>query len=120
MREHRLGADSGLLPVRVHAWIDAHLSDPCLDPAAIARANHVSLRCLHKLFRDEGTSVARWVRERRLDRCRRDLEDPALADRPVQAIAQTWGFDDQSHFSKIFKAAYGVPPGAYRSTAAPR
>ena len=58
--------------------------------------------------------MARWVRERRLENCRRDLEDPALGHRGVQAIAHHWGFEDPAHFSKIFKAAYGEPPGQYR------
>ena len=88
-----------------------------LGPATIARGNHIFVRYLHRLFHDQGTSVARWVRERRLANCRRDLEDPALAQRGVQAIARRWGFEDPAHFSKIFKASYGDPPGAYRQRA---
>jgi len=102
------------LLLQVCAWIDANLGEPCLDPDAIARAHHISVRYLHRLFHDEGTSVARWVRERRLDNCRRDLEDPAQAERGVVSIARRWGFADPAHFSKIFKASYGEPPGAYR------
>jgi AraC-like DNA-binding protein len=102
------------LLLNVCAWIDAHLGDADLDPVTIAEANHISVRYLHKLFHADGTSVARWVRERRLDNCRRDLEDPVLAQRGVQAIARRWGFDDPAHFSKIFKASFGEPPGAYR------
>ncbi len=107
------------LLLNVHSWIDAHLADPDLDPDTIARANHISVRYLHKLFHDQGTSVARWVRERRLANCRRDLADPALAQRGVHAIARRWGFDDPAHFSKIFKACYGEPPGAYRRGGVP-
>ena len=102
------------LLLTVCGWIEAHLGDPELDPVTIAAANHVSVRYLHKLFHDQGTSVARWVRERRLENCRRDLEDPALGQRGVQAIARRWGFEDPAHFSKIFKASYGEPPGQYR------
>jgi len=102
------------LLVRVQAWVEANLGEPDLSPEIIARANHVSVRYLHRLFHDEGTSVARWVRERRLDNCRRDLTDPAHRDRGVVAIARRWGFDDPAYFSKIFKASYGEPPGAYR------
>ena len=104
------------LLLAVHGWIETHLADPDLGPATIARANHISVRYLHRLFHDQGTSVARWVRERRLANCRRDLEDPALAQRGVQAIARRWGFEDPAHFSKIFKASYGHPPGAYRQS----
>jgi AraC-like DNA-binding protein len=106
------------LLVTVCAWIDRNLGEPDLDPEAIARANHISVRYLHRLFHDQGTSVARWVRESRLDNCRRDLEDPALAERGVVAIARRWGFGDPAHFSKIFKEAYGVPPGQYRQGSA--
>ena len=63
-------------------------ADPDLDPDTIARAHHISVRYLHKLFHDQGTSVARWVRERRLANCRRDLEDPALPQRGAHAIAR--------------------------------
>ena len=114
-------ADPGIvrhsLLLAVRAWIDGHLSDPGLAPATIAAANHISVRYLHKLFHEEGTTVARWVRARRLERCRRDLEDPALAGRCVQAVARSWGFDDPAHFSKVFKAAYGEPPGEHRRRA---
>jgi AraC-like DNA-binding protein len=106
------------LLLSVHSWIDAHLADPDLDPDTIARANHISVRYLHKLFQEQGTSVGSWVRERRLANCRRDLADPALAQRGVHAIARSWGFDDAAHFSKIFKASYGEPPGAYRAKCA--
>jgi AraC-like DNA-binding protein len=105
------------LLLSVHSWIHGHLADPDLDPDTIARANHISVRYLHKLFQEQGTSVGSWVRERRLANCRRDLADPALAQRGVHAIARSWGFDDAAHFSKIFKACYGQPPGAYRQQA---
>lgn len=108
------------LLLAVCAWIDGNLGEPGLDPDTIAHANHISVRYLHKLFHDQGTSVARWVRERRLDNCRRDLENPALAERGVLAIGRRWGFDDPAHFSKVFKASYGEPPGQYRLRAGDR
>ena len=37
------------------------------------------------------------------ERCRRDLVNPALADRPVAAIASRWGFVDAAHFSRVFQ-----------------
>jgi AraC-like DNA-binding protein len=101
----------------IYDWIDKNLDMPGLCPETIARASHISVRYLHKLFQDEGTSVARWVRECRLEKCRRDLEDPTLAEREVIAIARRWGFDDAAHFNKIFKATYGMPPGQYRQLA---
>jgi AraC-like DNA-binding protein len=98
----------------VQAFIDRHLADPRLSPSAIAGAHHISLRSLHKLFEEQGKSVSRWIRERRLERCRRDLLNPALGDVPASSIAFGWGFLDAAHFSRVFREAYGHPPGEYR------
>jgi len=101
----------------IQAFIQRHLGDPQLSPSAIAAAHHVSLRALQKLFHDEGLTVAGWIRQRRLERCRRDLADPALAARSVAGIAATWGFTSAADFSRAFRAAHGMPPAEYRRSA---
>jgi AraC-like DNA-binding protein len=102
---------------QVHGFIEQRLTDPSLSPATIAAAHHISLRYLYKLFETKPTSVAGWVRQRRLERCRRDLLDPGLADRTVSAIAAHWGLTNAAHFSRAFRAAYGLSPQAYRTMA---
>ena len=101
----------------VQAFIQQHLGDPGLSPAVIAAAHHVSLRSLHQLFHDEGLTVAGWIRRRRLESCRRDLSDPALAARPVAAIAARWGFSSPGDFSRVFRAVHGLPPAEFRMSA---
>ncbi|TDD29780.1 helix-turn-helix domain-containing protein [Kribbella turkmenica] len=104
------------LLLRIHAFIDAHLGDPALSPRSIAAAMYISVRYLHKLFEGEQTTVVESIRRRRLERCRRDLLDPSLAAVPVGAVAARWGFTTPAHFSRLFRAAYGVPPVELRST----
>jgi AraC-like DNA-binding protein len=101
----------------VQAFIQQHLGDPRLTPAAVAAAHHISLRSLHQLFHDEGLTVAGWIRRRRLERCRRDLCDPSLRSRSVAAIAATWGFASAADFSRAFRAMHGIPPAEYRESA---
>jgi AraC-like DNA-binding protein len=101
----------------VQAFVLQHLGDPALSPATVAAAHHISLRSLHQLFQDEGLTVAGWIRQRRLERCRRDLADPALADRPVAAIAARWAFPNAADFSRMFRAVHGMPPTEYRRLA---
>jgi AraC-like DNA-binding protein len=101
----------------IQSFIHDHLGDPELSPAMIATAQHMSLRSLHQLFHDEGLTVAGWIRRRRLEGCRRDLSDPALASRPVAAIAVRWGFSSAADFSRAFRAAHGMPPAEYRTSA---
>lgn len=100
----------------VRDWIIEHLDDPSLTPAAIARATFVSTRQLHLLFEEQGTTVGTWVRERRLDMARRDLESPG-EPLPIRDIAAHWGFADPGHFARAFRALYGVTPRVYRERA---
>jgi AraC-like DNA-binding protein len=97
--------------LQITAFIEEHLAEPELCPTQIAVAHHISLRQLHKLFHANGTTVAGWVRERRLEHCARDLRDRT---RTVSAIGARWGYPDPAHFSRLFKAAYGVSPRDYR------
>jgi AraC-like DNA-binding protein len=103
-----------VLIVRMRAFIEDQLADSDLTPSAIARAHHVSLRYLYKLFEGEQKSVAGLIKERRLERCRRDLLDPSLRHLPVSAIAARWGMPNAAHFSHAFRAAYGMAPVEYR------
>jgi AraC-like DNA-binding protein len=96
------------------AFIEANLGDDELDPDRIAQASFISTRYLHKLFESEGSSVCEWIRTLRLERCRRDLLDPALRDRTITTIASRWGLSSAPHFSRLFRAAYGCSPSELR------
>lgn len=102
---------------RIHEYIDEHLGNPDLSPQQIADAHFISLRYLHSLFQDSGNSVSAWIRERRVERCRRDLADPMLINVPAVAIAKRWGFKGASHFGQIFKTATGLTPADFRRAA---
>lgn len=99
---------------RCLAFIEENLADPDLSPGVIAAAHHISLRQLHRLFEEDPDGVAGLIRCRRLDRCRRDLLDPALRHRPAAAVGARWGFPDPAHFTRVFKRVYGLPPAAFR------
>jgi len=103
-----------VLLLRIKSFIEAHLDDADLTPDVVAAACHVSTGYLHKLFRASGTSVGRFIRDRRLEQCRRDLLDPGQGATAVSTIGAHWGFVDAAHFSRTFKAAYGVSPREYR------
>lgn len=115
--EEARGPRSGrkALLLRVRMFIEQRLGDPSLDGATIAAAHHISVRFLQSLFEDDGETVTGWIRARRIERCRRDLADPRLAQIPVGTVAARWGLIDAAHFSRLFKAAYGVPPTRYRA-----
>jgi AraC-like DNA-binding protein len=102
------------LLTQIHGFIHQHLSDPHLSPDMIAAAHHISTRHLHRLFQVQDLTVAGWIRQRRLERCHRDLADPHQRCQPIRAIAARWGFIDNPHFSRLFRATYGMSPKSYR------
>jgi AraC-like DNA-binding protein len=58
-----------------------------------------------------GTSPYRYLLMRRLDYAR----DLLARDQPLSAIALEAGFADQAHFSRQFRAAFGLTPTRYRA-----
>ncbi|CAG7600397.1 helix-turn-helix domain-containing protein [Leucobacter soli] len=106
--------DSAWQLLEIRDYIMEHLGDPDLTPERIARANYISLRQLHALFAKSGSTVAAWIRDRRLEMCRRELSDPRAANRTVREISDRWGFSNQTYFAKVFRATYGYSPTAAR------
>jgi len=96
----------------VKAWLELHLCDANLTPETIAKANEISLRYLHMLFRLEGTSVSNWIWSRRLERSYDMLlENDAKS---LTEIAYLVGFSSSSHFSTMFRRKFGVRPSDVR------
>ncbi|MET8771694.1 helix-turn-helix transcriptional regulator [Streptomyces sp. NPDC004658] len=98
-------------------FIDLRLSDADLSPETIARAHHISVRYLHKLFREEGTTVGRLIQRRRLAECRRFLTLRSAENMTIAAVARRWGFASPTHFSRVFRATYGMSPSEWREFA---
>ena len=120
----RLGRDTASLDaarqtllLRIRAFIDARLADPALSPEAVAAAHHISVRHLQRLFQAEGTTVSEWIRRRRLEACRRELGRPRRTRPAVAAVAQRWGFVSPAHFSRAFRAFYGMSPREWQNLA---
>jgi AraC family transcriptional activator of tynA and feaB len=103
-----------LSSARAVALLQLRLHDPSLDPEAAAAAAGISVRYANSLLANEGMSLQRLIVSRRLERCRMALADARQAHRSVSEIAYAWGFSDQSHFTRRFKAAYGCSPSDFR------
>jgi AraC-like DNA-binding protein len=99
---------------RAVRYIDDHLANPGLSPNQISLALGMSVRYLHLLFEPTGTSVAATILQKRLDRCRGDLL--AAQPRSISEIAFAWGFNDAAHFSRTFKARFGMAARDLRGT----
>ncbi|MEP7300430.1 MAG: helix-turn-helix domain-containing protein [Caldimonas sp.] len=103
--------------IQIKDFIESHLGDCELSLKNIGAALHVSTRYLNDVFEQEGTSVARHIWNRRLERCHLILQDPAQAGRSISSVAFGLGFNDLSHFGRAFRARYGVSPRDFRGAA---
>ncbi|MDS9468883.1 AraC family transcriptional regulator [Paracoccus sp. MBLB3053] len=80
--------------------------------SGIARELNLPRNHFFSAFRNAtGVTPYQWLLNQRLENARRLLlrSDLSLAD-----IALSCGFSDQSHFTRIFRRAEGMPPGRWR------
>lgn len=109
-----LSSPRALALLRLRSAVESRLSDPDFKPADAAAAAGISVRYANALLSAEDTSLERYILQRRLERCRLDLDDPVQARRAIGDIAYGWGFSDLSHFSRRFKSTFGSLPSEYR------
>lgn len=98
-------------------YIDRHIDDIDLTIAQVANHHSISLRHLHRLFHEMGTSSSAYIIKRRLERCKADLASTAHDRETITEIAFRWGFSDSGTFSKTFRRQYGITPRQFRTSA---
>jgi AraC-like DNA-binding protein len=103
--------------MRAKAFIAGNIHRYDLAPQHVAAAIGVSERYLRDLFATDGISLGRHIWAYRLERCRSALSDPSQAHRAISEIAFAWGFNNMSHFSRLFRERAGVSPREYREAA---
>lgn len=103
---------------RILAYCATPLADPSLSVESVARAHRISVRYLHEVLQTRDLTLSAWIRKQRLERIRRDLAEPALADPTVAAIAARWGVLSAPHPSRALKAEFGQTASDIRRLAA--
>lgn len=99
---------------RIRQHVALHLRDPQLSVAHIATALNCSKRHLYNAFANEPHTLASYIQHQRLDACLRDLQPTSAAARPITDIALHWGFNNLSHFSRVFRERTGQSPSEFR------
>lgn len=90
-----------------------HLTSPDLSPEMIANEIGVSRATLYRMFAPYG-GIMRSVQERRLLAIRAALSDP-LETRRLSRLAADFGFNGKVHFSRSFRAQFGVTASEFRA-----
>jgi len=87
----------------------APASPPSIADLALIAGVHPT-HLLRTFRRHHGVTISNYVRQRRIERARVQV---ANGDRPLSMIALDAGFSDQSHFTRVFRQAFGETPGQY-------
>lgn len=116
----RSGPRTLMLLSRIKAYLRCRLTDPDLTPSEIARAHGISKRYLHTLFASTNNTLGAWVREERMTRAHAALADPRCERLSITEVALREGFNDIPHFSRQFKARFGMTPAVARAQAIAR
>lgn len=95
-------------------YISQHLDDPLLGEGDIAAHLRVSTSQVRKDFERGGSSIARYIREQRLEKAKVMLRDPALRRHRIIDIAFACGFQNLVTFNRVFRAAYSMTPSELR------
>lgn len=98
---------------RAKSYILSHLEDGDLNSDTLVRELGVSRRTLTRIFATEGTTPSRWIWQKRLELSHDMLVDGRV--RRVTDVALACGFTDISHFSRAFKARFGITAKALLS-----
>lgn len=97
------------LAVAMRDFIKLNLGDLDLGVDTLRATFHCSRATVYRLFAPQG-GVAAFVREQRLLRCFDELTRPAKLPRTISEVATRWGFENPSHFNRLFKSKFGLPP----------
>lgn len=84
----------------------------------LAERLHVSVRTLYALFEAEGTPLMTWLWDARLRKAHDLLAGSSGTAYSIADIASQCGFRNQAHFSKRFRARYGMTPREARAKGA--
>lgn len=104
---------------RILTYVARNLRDPLLSIDRIAQALNCSKRHLHNAFAAGDETLASTILRQRLDACIRDLRHDAQDARAITDIALSWGFNNLSHFSRVFREHTGASPSEFRNTSQP-
>lgn len=102
-----------MLLAAARGFVITRLADPGLTPEAVRRHLGISRSLLYKVFEPAG-GVSAFIQARRLDQAFDDIIRDQNEHKTLAEISYGLGFRSDAHFSRVFRARFGVTPGRLR------
>lgn len=118
-RDDRTGSEAARYAMLASACqvIALKYGNPELTPADVARDVGVSSRTLARAFASHNETIVRRLFDERVRQAARLLTAPGAAHRSVTEIAFACGFNDVSHFGRLFASKMHMTPSQWRRQA---
>lgn len=101
--------------LEIKKFIRKNLDHPNLSPESIAQAFGLSRAKLYRIT-EPLDGIMNYIREQRLKRCMRELQNPLSNHLSITEIGFKWGFNDIGTFARNFKRHFGIRPTEARQS----
>ena len=99
---------------RIMKCINESLTDPDFNVEKLTEEVGISRAQLHRKMKEiSGISTGEFIRNLRLEQAARLIEEDKIN---ITQVAYSVGFNNQTHFSTVFKKHYGMSPSEYAET----
>ena len=99
---------------RIMKCINANLTDPDFNVEKLTEEAGISRAQLHRKMKEiAGVSTGEFIRNLRLEQAARLIGEGKIN---ITQVAYSVGFNNQTHFSTIFKKHFGMSPSEYAET----
>ena len=110
----KVKGNNDALMERVMKYMNEHLADPDLNVEKLTEEVGISRAQLHRKMKEiAGVSTGEFIRNLRLEQAAHLIEEGQIN---ITQVAYSVGFNNQTHFSTVFKKHFGVSPSEYAET----
>ena len=110
----KVKGNNDALMERVMKYLNENLTDPDLNVEKLTEDVGISRAQLHRKMKEiAGVSTGEFIRNLRLEQAARLIEEGEIN---ITQVAYSVGFNNQTHFSTVFKKHYGMSPSEYAET----
>lgn len=102
---------------RIKEYIESNLHNSQLSLDMIAAELDVSVSLIHRVFSSEVHTPVQYIWEQRLQRAKRHLVSAQFHHETISSLAYRCGFNDAAHFSRAFRARFGVTASDWKKSA---
>ena len=111
LEQVKVKGNNDVLMDRIMKSVNANLNNPDYDVEMLTKDVGISRAQLHRKMKEiTGISTSEFIRNLRLEQAARLIKERKIN---ITQVAYSVGFNNQTHFSTVFKKHFGMTPTEY-------